>query len=407
MEFGLFVQGYLPGPAAHDPAAEHEVLIKDAEFVQCADRNNFKFCWLSEHHALAEYSHLSASDVFAGYLAATTDRIHIGSGIFNVSPRVNHPVRNAERVAMLDHLTNRRFEFGTGRGAGSHEIGTFNIHDTSSTRSEFDDVIREFVRMWEQKDYTYQGEHFQLDVPHNILPKPFAPGHPPIWVACGNPGTFQKAGSLGIGALGFTFDSTDAMKERSASYKQAIADCTDPVGQFKNDNIMMTSMVYCAENGQRAREQAASFGARYVMGLVSLYHDTFPMRNVPRWPHPPIPMSLEQIDRAIESGNMLCGSPEEVCEQLAAKDTSWLDQMVFTACLEIPYDERMEMIELVGQKVIPEFDTDPTISTDRYRAQAQPKYGPYAKEPPLLRTIWTNPEVANEAPSVGAALPPA
>src|SRR5262249_28200493 len=141
MEFGVFIQGYVPGPAAHDPTSEHDALVSDARFVQAADRSNFKFAWLSEHHALPEYSHLSASDVFAGYLAATTERIQIGSAIFNVSPRVNHPVRNAERVAMLDHLTNRRFEFGTGRGAGSHEIGTFNIHDPSSTREEFDDTI--------------------------------------------------------------------------------------------------------------------------------------------------------------------------------------------------------------------------------------------------------------------------
>jgi alkanesulfonate monooxygenase SsuD/methylene tetrahydromethanopterin reductase-like flavin-dependent oxidoreductase (luciferase family) len=120
-------------------------------------------------------------------LDATTERIHIGSGIFNVSPRVNHPVCNAERVAMLDHLTNRRFEFGTGRGAGSHEVGTLNIHDPSSTKAEFNEVIREFVRMWERRDYTFQGEHFSLDVPHNVLPKPYFPGHPAIWVACGNP----------------------------------------------------------------------------------------------------------------------------------------------------------------------------------------------------------------------------
>jgi len=364
--------------------------MREAEFAQTADRNNFKFCWLSEHHALTEYSHISASDVYAGYLAATTDRIHIGSGIFNVSPRVNHPVRNAERVAMLDHLSNRRFEFGTGRGAGSHEVGTFNIHDPSSTKSEYDDVIREFVRMWERRDYTYQGKHFQLDVPHNILPKPYLPGHPPIWVACGNPATFEKAGSLGIGALGFTFDTVDVMKERSEAYKQAIADCTDPVGQYKNDNIMMTSMVYCAEDGARAREQAARFGARYVVSLVSLYHDSFPVHQAKRWPHPVRRLSLDQVEAAIENGTMLCGSPDEVCEQLAKKDTTWLDQMVFATAMELSFDERFEMLELVGQKVIPEFDSDPVISTDRYRAQAEPKFGLYAKEPPPLETIWTS-----------------
>ena len=89
---------------------------------KAADRAGFKYVWVTEHHFLDEYSHLSANDVVAGYLAKATERIHIGSGIFNPLPQVNHPAKVAERVAMLDHLTEGRFEFGTGRGAGSHEI---------------------------------------------------------------------------------------------------------------------------------------------------------------------------------------------------------------------------------------------------------------------------------------------
>ena len=97
MEFGLFLQGYLPGAAAHDQVREHEMFLKEVELVELADRTNWKYVWFSEHHALTEYSHLSASDVMMGYLARATERIHLGSGIFNLSPRVNHPVRNAER----------------------------------------------------------------------------------------------------------------------------------------------------------------------------------------------------------------------------------------------------------------------------------------------------------------------
>ena len=68
--------------------------------------------------------------MFLGYLAHTTERIHLGSGIFNPLPQVNHPAKVAERVAMLDHLSDGRFEFGTGRGAGSHEIlGFLPEHD--------------------------------------------------------------------------------------------------------------------------------------------------------------------------------------------------------------------------------------------------------------------------------------
>ena len=47
------------------------------------------------------------------------------------------------------------------------------------------------------------------------------------------------------------------------------------------------------------------------------------------------------------------------------------------------------MLEVFGQKVIPEFDKDPVVSTDRHRANAKPKFGEYAIEPPPLETIWT------------------
>lgn len=391
MEFAIFIQGYMPGLQAHDRAREHQVLMEEIELVKSADANNFKFVWLSEHHALPEYSHLSANETVAGYLAAVTDRIHIGTGIFNVSPRVNHPVRRAEQVAMLDHLSNRRFEFGMGRGAGSHEVGTFNIHDTSSTRAEFDDVVREFVRMWERNDYTYQGTHFQVDNPHNILPKPYLPGHPPMWVACGNPQTFDKAGQLGLGALGFTFDSIEETRERFGAYKDGIEKCTDPVGQFVNNNIMVTTIVRIAEDRDRARDQVLHHGAGYVATLVSLYHDTFPHGEAlkVKWPNPPGQMTEETLDMLIERGFLLCGTPEEVCEQFAKRDWHHIDQVCFATAVEASFEERIEMIELFGKHVVPEFDKDPVISTDRYRAEAQPKFGTYNNPPPPLQTVWS------------------
>ena len=73
MEFGIFVQGHLPGPQAHDRAAEHRALMQEVDYVVCADKNNWKYAWFSEHHALTEYSHLSAPEVLMGYLARATE----------------------------------------------------------------------------------------------------------------------------------------------------------------------------------------------------------------------------------------------------------------------------------------------------------------------------------------------
>src|SRR4051794_12835103 len=38
VEFGIFVNGYIPGPAAHDPASEHTQLMREANFVIHADK---------------------------------------------------------------------------------------------------------------------------------------------------------------------------------------------------------------------------------------------------------------------------------------------------------------------------------------------------------------------------------
>jgi alkanesulfonate monooxygenase SsuD/methylene tetrahydromethanopterin reductase-like flavin-dependent oxidoreductase (luciferase family) len=376
MEFGLLVQGHVPGPAAHDTAAEHAAFLHEAALVEHADRHAWKYVWTAEHHTLTEYSHLAASDVWMGYLAHATERIHLGAGIFNLSPRVNHPIRNAERAALLDHLSEGRFEFGTGRGAGSHELSAFMVKDPDSTRAEWDEVVREIPRMWERTDYTFFGDHFTVDTPHNVLPKPHGAGHPAIWLACGNPATFAKAGAHGIGALGFTFAPVHDMKPHVDAYKEALAGCTDPVGQFVNDNVLIANGVICMETRERAREVALRPGRGYIGSLVNLYHDTFPKPpGAAVWPTQPPPLTPEALDQLIAIGVMLCGSPEDVCEQLASYERVGFDQIAFAVPGPgLSADEDFEMVELIGRRVIPEFDRDPVHRTTRFRATARRKF---------------------------------
>jgi len=375
MEFGIFSNAYVPGPAAHDTEGEHWELMREAEYGIVADKHNWKYIWFGEHHGLTEYSHMSAPAPVMGWVAAQTDYIHIGSAITSLPTRKEHPVRIAERAAMLDHVTNRRFEFGTGRGAGSHELRTFNVMDPGETKAQWDEVIREIPRMWEQKDYDFDGEFFTVPTPHNILPKPYGPGHPPIWVACGNPPTFAKAGSLGIGAIAFNFEPIHNLKGRVDAYKEAIQDPVEQIGQFKNDNVMMTNSCLCLEDREEARAIAKSKGRGYLVSMVNLYHDTMPPNpSVPKWPGaiPDFDMTDELLDDLIAGGYMLCGNPEEVCEQVARYQEVGCDQVVFGLPVEgMSHEQHLEMIEVFGDQVIPEYDRDRTHSTDKYRAQAQ------------------------------------
>ncbi len=385
MEFGLFLNGYLPGPAAHDPESEHTMLMRELEYAVHADSFNWKYVWLGEHHTLTEYSHMSAPEVCFGYIAAQTEQIHMGSAIMNLSPVVNHPARNAERVAMLDHITRGRYEWGTGRGAGSHEVATFGIGDTAETKAMWDEAAPEILRMFEQKDYTFSGEYFHIDTPHNVLPKPYGSGHPPMWVACGNPATFSKAGSLGIGAIAFNFEPIMNLKGRLDSYKEAAANCTEPIGQFQNDNVMMTNAVVCLEDRDRAREIAISSGRGYLNTMVTMYHDTMPkMEGAVTWPGTPNGIADEEaLDWAIDAGYLLCGNPDEVNEQIKRYEDVGTDQLVFGIPNEgFQHEEVLEMIEIFGSKVIPNHDTDPEHSTTKMRRKAKSRYPTFANPLP-------------------------
>jgi alkanesulfonate monooxygenase SsuD/methylene tetrahydromethanopterin reductase-like flavin-dependent oxidoreductase (luciferase family) len=236
--------------------------------------------------------------------------------------------------------------------------------------------------MWEQVDYSFEGEHFTVPTPHNVLPKPYGKGHPPIWVACGNPPTFAKAGAMGIGAIAFNFEPIYNLRERIAAYKGAIAECTEPLGQFMNDNVMMTNAVLCFEDRDKARKIALDRLSGYLVTMVNLYHDTMPKSpDAITWPNPPIrlrdlnPSDPEALlDEMIAGGYMMVGSPDEVSEQLDAYKTVGCDQLVFGLPQDLHQDEIHELLEVFGDAVIPEHDPDRTHSTDRYRATAKPKY---------------------------------
>ncbi|MFD9815516.1 LLM class flavin-dependent oxidoreductase [Streptomyces sp. NPDC059080] len=370
MEFGIFVQGYVPAArAAADPEAEHHALIEETEYVIQADRSGFKYAWASEHHFLEEYSHLSANDVFLGYLAHATERIHLGSGIFNPLAPVNHPVKVAEKVAMLDHLSGGRFEFGSGRGAGSHEILGFmpGVTDMNHTKELWEETIAEFPKMWLQDEYEgFRGTHWQLP-PRKVLPKPYGPSHPAMWYAAGSPSSYAMAGRKGLGVLGFSVQKVADMEWVVDSYKSAVKDA-EPVGDFVNDNVMVTSTAICAETHEKAVEIAVGGGLNYLQSLLFRYHDTFPRPDgIPAWPELLPDYTEELIELLIAEELMICGDPDEVLAQCRRWEAAGADQLSFGLPIGISRDDTLTSIRLIGEHVIPKIDTDPVHRTTRFR----------------------------------------
>jgi alkanesulfonate monooxygenase SsuD/methylene tetrahydromethanopterin reductase-like flavin-dependent oxidoreductase (luciferase family) len=373
MEFGFLTQGYLPADRRDDPDAEHRVLMDDLELCLAAEAAGFKYIWISEHHFLDEYSHISSNDVFLGALAGLTNRAHIGSGIFNPLPKVHHPAAVAERVAMLDHLTEGRFEFGVGRGAGSHEVKAFHteITDVAETKKIFEETVGEFAKMWMQDEYPgFEGTYWNMP-PRRILPKPYGKLHPAIWYAAGNTSSFEMCGRKGMGALGFSLDEIPKTDAAIKAYKNAVQNCDEPVGAWVNDNLIVANgFNSIAEDRAQARREFLTGGNNYQMSQVFRYHDTFPRPDgFPVWPEVFPDLTEEALDAFIGLGAAIVGDPDDVIEQVKVWESTGADQLLMLRGVKTK-EQTLRMIKLMGDYVIPKFDADPVHRTTRQREAA-------------------------------------
>src|SRR6059036_146811 len=120
MEFGLFTEFQCPAGMS-EAAAFDESMAQ----MKAAEDLGFDAVWLAEIHFQKDRSVLASPLVVAAALATWTRRVKIGIAV-QVLP-LSHPLRLAEDVATVDHLTKGRLEFGVGRsGLPGHYQG-FNI----------------------------------------------------------------------------------------------------------------------------------------------------------------------------------------------------------------------------------------------------------------------------------------
>ena len=372
MEFGFFAQAHIPAFLADaDPGWEHQRLMENLDFSVACEANGIKYVWCPEHHFLEEYSHMPAPEVFLSFVAARTQRIHVGSAIMNTTPPVNHPARTAERVAVLDHLSEGRFEFGTGRGSSSTEIQGFDIPSVDLTKDMWDETIGEFLRMWKEDAYSFEGTYFRMPE-RNVLPKPYSDPHPPIWVACGSPPTFEKAGRLGLGAFCFTTGTPDQLEPLVRSYKEATAACTDPVGDFVHDNILGVSFMLCMEDREEAFRLAASAKVNYYVAQLYRWLDNIVMpAGMPAWPEVPPDPTPDDIKAMTEAGLYMVGDPDDCARVIEMYERIGIDQIVLSPLTStLPYDAALHSLDVFGREVVPRFDTDPVHRSTRMRERA-------------------------------------
>jgi alkanesulfonate monooxygenase SsuD/methylene tetrahydromethanopterin reductase-like flavin-dependent oxidoreductase (luciferase family) len=367
MEFGIFSQMHTP---PWDD--EHSRFMRELEVSEAVEAAGFKYNWAPEHHFLEYYSHQPAPEVFLSWVAARTRRIHVGTAITNITAAVNHPARVAERIATIDHLSEGRIEFGTGRGSSSAEWGGFAIPSAAETKPMWRESLEQIPRMWRDEPYEFEGQYFRMPK-RNVLPKPYSKPNPPMWLACSSPATFAECGELGLGALCFTFGTPAQIAPLVKSYKDGIERCTNPIGGFINDNIAVTTNMFCLEDGDEARHLFAGARTEEFTEFFFQWLDSIPRpEGLPKTGPVKLPKQTPADYKAgLAVGGRQIGDPDEIAKVVQLYADLGVDQLIY-APLTLTLDQKhvLRSIETFGKHVLPRFDRDPLHSTTRQREAA-------------------------------------
>jgi alkanesulfonate monooxygenase SsuD/methylene tetrahydromethanopterin reductase-like flavin-dependent oxidoreductase (luciferase family) len=156
-------------------------------------------------------------------------------------------------------------------------------------------------------------------------------------------------------------------------YKEKIEDCKNPVGGFVNNNVMVTTQMLCMEDGAKARKVFLDADTNYFIGILFHYLDTFPRPSgIPDWPQTLPPVTPEQLDAGIASGEMAIGTPDEVAKTVERYVGTGADQLSFgMLSTSISLENCQEAVETFGKHVLPQFDKDSVHSTTKQRLAAK------------------------------------
>src|SRR4026207_2329345 len=172
-------------------ASDREVVEQALWEVDFAEKSGFESIWITEHH-FSGYGTIGTPSVYAAGIAQRTRRIRIGYGVAVVP--LHHPVRLAEEISWVDHLSEGRVAVGVGPGFSAFEFSGFGVpvDERYARFVEGFDVLR---RALAEPEITFEGKRLM------IRPRPYTRPHPPFYWASTSDESLRKAGSEGIAIL--------------------------------------------------------------------------------------------------------------------------------------------------------------------------------------------------------------
>lgn len=225
------------------------------DLVKIAEEEGFDSAWVSEHHGVAD-NYLSAVMPMSAALGEATSRITIGTAIA-LAP-FYQPLRLAEDAAMLDVLTNGRFELGLGIGYRDAEFEQFRV-PKSERVARLLDCIEVCRQAWTGEEFAFDGRRTGFDAA-KVTPEPVQGTDLPIHIGGYAEPAVRRAANVADGLIagaGIPFDGLrtqfDWLEDEGADFDEFsryvlregfLGDSKDDAWRRAKDSLLYTKRKY-------------------------------------------------------------------------------------------------------------------------------------------------------------------
>lgn len=189
MRFSAFLTTRSAGP--DEDRRITKALVDHAVDVE---RLGFDAVFLPDHHFTGYCPPASDPMMFASFLAARLPRLYYGFSVQTIA--LHHPVRFAERLNLLDQLTDGKLLVGTGSGTTPEEmIGLgINFKDTPELSKSHLALVRQ---LWDKKaedePFVFDNGHYKGAVVSRIVPASYTEGGPQLMSVALRPSSVERA----------------------------------------------------------------------------------------------------------------------------------------------------------------------------------------------------------------------
>jgi alkanesulfonate monooxygenase SsuD/methylene tetrahydromethanopterin reductase-like flavin-dependent oxidoreductase (luciferase family) len=220
-----------------------------------AEELGFDFSWYGEHRMTPCQWTPSPLTVCA-YVAAKTERLRVGPQVLCLP--FHNPLRVAEDVAVIDLMSNGRFDFGVGVGSQFEEFQTFRIDPKERVGRTWEsiDLIRRCFS--EAGTFSHKGKYF--DMPEITMTTKPSQRNMPIWWGGWGPQNLARAAERGFHLM------AGGSKEASDAFDGALRTAgRDPAQHF----IGPMTFTCIADTEEQAWEESKE-GIHYFINFYRL-----------------------------------------------------------------------------------------------------------------------------------------